>query len=318
MGVAVKPFRAIDACELETVSLPDEMAARGYLLIRGLLPADDLSRLLGEIAKVVYDAGWLLPWHVPREFIAEANAACGASDPAYKRVCKRVFSLECFHALAHHPMLRRVMHLLVGEQLLIHPKPIGRLVFPHCARLVVPAHQDHSAIGGDAESFTAWMPLHDCPPELGPLRILEASHRFGLQQTSTGTGHVCVETARGGDWAGGQINAGDVLVFHSLTVHAATPNLSRQLRISMDCRFQNSGRAINPAELVFAGESAGGRSWEATYAGWCSDELKYYWRKLPIEINPSRTELTRLAQTAQPEDVKARYGRILSQLDLGI
>jgi hypothetical protein len=314
----VKPFRAIDAGELENVSLPDEMAVHGYLLIRRLLPADDLSRLLGEIANVVYDAGWLLPGHVPREFIAEGNAACGASDPAYKSVYKRVFSLECFHALAHHPALRRVMHLLVGEQLLIHPKPIARLVFPHCARLVVPAHQDHHAIGGDAESFTAWMPLHDCPPELGPLRILEASHRFGLQQTSAGTGHVCAETARGGDWVGGQINAGDALVFHSLTVHAATPNLSRQLRISMDCRFQNSGRAINPAELVFAGESVEGRSWEATYGGWPSDELKYYWRKLQIEINPSRTELARLAQTAEPEDVKARYGRILSQLDLGI
>ena len=63
---------------------------------------------------------------------------------------------------------------------------------------------------------------------------------------------------------GGQVNAGDVLIFHSLTVHAASPNLSNQLRISLDCRFQDYRRAFNPANVVFAGES--GKSWEKTYA----------------------------------------------------
>ncbi len=36
-------------------------------------------------------------------------------------------------------------------------------------------------MGGDPECFTAWIPLHDCPINVGPLRVLEGSHRFGFQ-----------------------------------------------------------------------------------------------------------------------------------------
>jgi hypothetical protein len=315
VGSSVKPFREIHASNLQNVSLNDEIEAHGYALIRGLLPADDLQQLLGEIAQIVYDAGWLLPGHRPLERKADANAACGDPDPAYKRAYKQIFSLEAFHKFAHLPALRQAMHLLVGSRLLIHPKPIVRLVFPNCERLTVRPHQDHGAIDGDTESFTAWMPLHDCPRELGPLQVLEASHRFGLQETHAGTGFIPRETVRGGDWVGGAINAGDVLLFHSLTVHAASPNVSSQMRISMDCRFQDAARAINPAELMFAGGSPNGRTWESTYAYWRSDELKYFWRKMPLKLKPTRADLAQLAHTADSEKMRARYGRILALLE---
>lgn len=95
-----------------------------------------------------------------------------------------------------------------------------------------------------------------------------------------------MQRAAGGQWVGGEINAGDVLIFHSLTVHAAAPNLSEKLRISLDCRFQDYRRVLNPATLAFAGES--GKSWEKTYASWPSDNLKYYWKGLPLNLKPSK------------------------------
>jgi ectoine hydroxylase-related dioxygenase (phytanoyl-CoA dioxygenase family) len=108
------------------------------------------------------------------------------------------------------------------------------------------------------------------------------------------------------------VNAGDVLLFHSLTVHAASPNLSRQLRISLDCRFQDYARTLHPANLAFGGES--GKSWEKTYAGWRSQDLRYYWKALPLALEPSRTELEHLALTADSPGARARYARILSQI----
>jgi ectoine hydroxylase-related dioxygenase (phytanoyl-CoA dioxygenase family) len=111
----------------------------------------------------------------------------------------------------------------------------------------------------------------------------------------------------------GDVRAGDVLIFHSLTVHAASPNYSDRIRVSMDCRFQDSRRVLNPANLVFAGES--GKSWEKTYAGWQSDALKFYWKKMPLTLRPSKTELASLAETAEPSPVRARYARMVSQLD---
>ena len=47
------------------------------------------------------------------------------------------------------------MNLFVGQRLFIHPKPIVRLMFPHCEQFMVRAHQDHRTIGGDPDSFTA-------------------------------------------------------------------------------------------------------------------------------------------------------------------
>ena len=171
-------------------------------------------------------------------------------------------------------------------------------------------------MNGDPECFTVWIPLHDCPTDMGPLQILEGSHRFGFQNHDDENLHVPeipAGEAKGDDWVGGQINAGDVLMFHSLTVHAASPNRSNRLRVSMDCRFQDYRRALNPANLAFAGES--GKSWEKTYAGWHSNDLKYYWKGMSLILRPSKSEIEQLSQTADSPVARARYARILSQLD---
>jgi hypothetical protein len=305
----MKPFRETFAKDVTSSNLQAEIDSQGYVLIRNLLPVDYVNLLLLKILQIVQEAGWLLPNHSPLERMADVSAACGDSDRAFKPVYERIFNLELFHAFPHHSALRQVMNLLVGPRLLVHPKPIGRLIFPNCERFVIKAHQDHQSIAGDAGSFTLWMPLHDCPVEAGPLQILEASHRFGLQIVDPATGIIAQETAHGGDWVGGQINAGDALIFNDLTVHAATPNTSNQLRISIDCRFQDYARAINPANLVFPGSS--GRSWETTYVDWLSDDLKYYWKRLPLTLKPSLTELVELSEAT---NTGPRYARILDQL----
>lgn len=312
----IRPFRDIHAEALDKAYLQRELASRGYVLIRKLLPLDDINGLLHRILPLLSEAGWLLPGHALGERIANKSAACGESDPRFEAVYEKIFSLDAFHALPHHPKLREVMQAIVGPRLLVHPKPIGRLIFPDCERLVIPAHQDHYAIGGEATGFTAWMPLHDCPVELGPLQVFEESHRFGVQQTDPATGLIVRDTAKGNGWVGGQINAGDVLIFHCLCVHAASPNTSNQLRISLDCRFQDYKYAINPANLVFPGLS--GRSWETTYANWTSEDLKYFWKQIPLTFKPTLPELALLAQTAEHAKMRARYARILDQIQLQI
>jgi len=311
----VKSFSEIQASDLTRSLLLDEMALRGYLLIRGALPHEAVTRVLGDVTRVMSAAGWLLPDHDARERMANTSAACGDPDPTFKQIYQELFNLESFHALPHQSALQKVMKMLVSDRLLVHPKPIGRLIFPNCERLVVHPHQDYEFMGGDPECFTAWIPLHDCPVNVGPLRILEGSHRFGVQTHQRENLHVPeipVEAAMGDEWVGGQINAGDVLIFHSLTVHAASPNLSTQLRVSLDCRFQDARRVLNPANLVFSGES--GKSWEKTYAGWQSDDLKFYWKKIPLTLKPSKAEIEQLTKTSDSPSMRARYARMMSQL----
>ena len=311
----MKHFCELQARDLNASILQAEIGARGYVLVREVLPRDEINEALGSVAQVIDAAGWLLPGYDPSQRMANVQSACGDPDPGFKRTYQEVFNLAAFHALPHHPALKRVMKMVVGDRLLVHPKPIGRLIFPNCERLTVHAHQDYRFMGGDPECFTAWIPLHDCPTDIGPLQIMEGSHHFGFQNHENENLHVPeipAGSAIGGEWTGGEINAGDVLIFHSLTVHAAAPNRSKQLRLSIDCRFQDYNRVLNPSNLAFAGES--GKSWEKVYSDWQRDDLKYYWKGLPLNLKPSIAELQELSAIADSPAMRARYARILSQV----
>ena len=311
----MKAFHELHAGNLRRGDLREEIDSKGYVLIRELLPRHAVQSVLADVTSILSDASWLTPESDPLERIPKAGVAFGDPDPIFKSVYQQVFNLESFHALPHQTALRKVMQMLVGDQILVHPKPIGRLIFPNCDRLVVHAHQDYEFMGGDPEFYTVWIPLHDCPVDMGPLRILEGSHRFGVQQHQRENLHVPeipIDAAAGDDWVGGTVNAGDVLIFHSLTVHAASPNASDRMRISLDCRFQDAHRVLNPSNLVFSGES--GKSWEKTYAGWQSDNLKFYWKSIPLTFNPSKAELERLAETAESQSARTKYARIVNQL----
>jgi ectoine hydroxylase-related dioxygenase (phytanoyl-CoA dioxygenase family) len=186
---AAKPFREIKARDsngiaLDSAHLRAEMDAHGYVTIRGLLSPKDLDPLLADITGVLRHAGWFHSDSDSFARIANASAACFEDDSAFKAVYDQVFCLPSFHALPHHPVLQQVMKMLVGPHLLIHPKSVGRLIFPNFERAITPAHQDHTAVAGDERTFTAWLPLHDCPLEQGPLRVLDGSHKFGLQPTA--------------------------------------------------------------------------------------------------------------------------------------
>jgi ectoine hydroxylase-related dioxygenase (phytanoyl-CoA dioxygenase family) len=311
----VKAFHELHAGNLRRGELREEIDSKGYVLIRELLPRHAVQSVLADVTSILSEASWLTPESNPLERVPMPGAAYGDPDPIFKSVYQQVFNLESFHALPHQTALRKVMQMLVGDQVLVHPKPIGRMIFPNCDRLVVHAHQDYEFMGGDPEFFTVWIPLHDCPVDMGPLRILEGSNRFGVQQHQRENLHVPeipIDAAAGDDWVGGHVNAGDVLIFHSLTVHAASPNASDRMRISLDCRFQDARRVLNPSNLVFSGES--GKSWEKTYTGWQSDNLKFYWKSIPLTFDPSKAELEHLAETAESPSARAKYARMVSQL----
>jgi ectoine hydroxylase-related dioxygenase (phytanoyl-CoA dioxygenase family) len=308
----MKPFRTIFARDLDSVSLKSEMETHGYVFIRDLIPKADLEQLLSDMISIASDEGWMADGAAPSERIANPAMACSDPEPKYKLAANRVFSLERLHALTHHPVLTDVMKRLVGPHLLVHPKPIARMIFPNCEGAVLHAHQDNSGIAGSSDSYTVWMPLHDCLQGQGTLEIKEKSHLFGLQHKD---GYIRRETAQGGDWVGGRINAGDVAIFHSLTVHSSTLSTSNQLRFSVDCRFQSYDEAVSPLEIVFPNRSKGGRNWEATYAGWKRDDLKYYWRDLPLRLDPSVAELTARAEKADSPEKRLRYTTILELIE---
>lgn len=308
----MKPFRKIAAKDLDSVSLKREMEIYGYVFIQDLIPKEALEQLLSDMVGIASDEGWTVEGTAPSDRIANPAMACFDPEPKYKLAANRAFRLERLHALTHNPALTGVMKQLVGPHLFVHPKPIARMIFPNCDGALLHAHQDNSGIAGSSDSYTVWMPLHDCLQGEGTLEIKEASHLFGLQTTD---GYIKRETAPGGEWVGGRINAGDAVMFHSLTVHSSTFSTSDQLRYSVDCRFQSYDEAVSPLEIVFPNQAKGGRTWESTYEGWERDDLKYYWRDLPLRIKPSLEEIATQAEKADSAEKRHRYRTMMELIE---
>ena len=125
-----------------------------------------------------------------------------------------------------------------------------RFALPNDERHLTPPHQDHFFIRQTDQFRTAWVPLMLIGQDAGPLAIAKNSHRMGLLE------HVEHDTAysyifrgrkqRGvpmdrlnGPWLTTDYAPGDLLLFHSLSVHRALPNRSDRIRLSLDGRFQS-------------------------------------------------------------------------------
>jgi hypothetical protein len=53
--------------------------------------------------------------------------------------------------------------------------------------------------------------------------------------------------------------------------------------MSMDVRYQLASEPFNPDNANADGQPL---AWEDVYAGWASEELKYYWRRMDLTIKP--------------------------------
>jgi hypothetical protein len=266
-------------------ALAARMARDGYLYLPGLLPLDVVARVQLEVAAVARDAGWLRQ-HTPlADAVADPRGFCVDPEPRYLEVLRRINRIEGYHALKHHPQLMGFFERMLGAPVFPHPRVLMRNIFPSQPEYTTKAHQDYPNVQGTTEVYTAWIPLIDCPPELGGLQVARGSHTLGVLEFGIGNGAGGIEILDPleGRWAGGPMRVGDVLVFHSLTAHKGIENRSARLRMSIDCRFQRVGDPFNPDNANPDGQPL---TWEEVYADWRSHELRYYWTRLPLTEAP--------------------------------
>ena len=277
------PYRDSSGSADDATALHARMAEDGYLFLPGLLPGESVAAVRDAVLGLCRDAGWADDAGRPagRPRLEGQEGWWEVYDPLQKT--------RAFHALAHHPrLLGAVARLLSGAPaVLVHPRNIGRITFPGATHFTTPAHQDFPLIQGTPDTYTAWLPLADCPMRLGGLAMLRGSHRFGMlpMRPAVGPGGVeadtrAIEREEGLTWHAQDLKAGDVLLFHSHTVHRALPNRTADgLRLSADYRYQDASAPVVAHSL----EPHYGRlSWEQVYADWPEgDDLRYYWRRLP-------------------------------------
>ena len=265
--------------------LAARMRRDGYLFLPGLLPRDDIAAVQRQVGGIARDSGWLQRDRPVDAAIADPSGFCVDPDPTYLRTLRKINRLEDYHALKHHPALIGLFERMLGGPILPHPRVLMRNIFPAREEYTTKAHQDFPNVQGTTEVYTAWLPLIDCPMDVGPLQVAAGSHTAGVYDfgIAGGAGGIEINDPLEGRWVSGSFAVGDVLVFHSMTVHKGVPNRSDKLRMSMDVRFQ---LVSEPFNIDNANPDGQPLSWDEVYAGWRSDALQYYWQRLPLTLQP--------------------------------
>jgi hypothetical protein len=281
----VRAFRESRDIAADGPELRRRMEADGYLFVPGLLPRGEVSGLRRQFQAIAAEAGWLRAGTPPDQSIADPAAACVDPEPGYVAVLKRLYRLEALHAIGHHPAVIELLERMLGEAVLPHPRLVLRNVFPQRPDYTTPAHQDFPHIQGTTETYSVWLPLGDCPVERGGLAIAEGSHHDGVVpfRVSSGAGGMEAVDPYEGRWVAGDFAEGDAIIFHSLVVHKALPNVSDRLRQSVDNRYQRVSDPIVAASLA---PYANILSWDEIYAGWRETRLQRYWEGRFTNIVP--------------------------------
>lgn len=289
-------FKPANSLLDDPAALRERFERDGYVYLKRFLAPGKLREVRDAITDVLARHGWIRPG-AERLSAIPSIVPVVEGEEAYLNAYDDVQRLEVFHGLPHDPDLLRVMQILLDDKgAFPHPLSIARLVFPEIPEWATPPHQDFPNNQGTERLFASWIPVGDCPLELGPLCLLEGSHRLGRLDLaySLGAGHRQAVLPPGAErlrWLSGEMALGDVLVFHSLMVHAALPNVSDRMRLSVDYRYQAEGDALTPRCLEPHFQRL---SWDEIYRGWRSHEVRYYWRRKRyrmVEWDPSLHDL---------------------------
>lgn len=244
-GFRVEPLRDAGPLRHGGGALHREAEEQGYLFFRGGLEPEALLALRRAVLELCAERGWLVPDVPLMDGVASPAVRLGAQDDEWVALQCEVAALPDFVALRRHPFILGVLERLFGGPPLDQRGDVCRVMSPAARDLTTPPHQDHFYIPDSGRLWTVWIPLGDCPLEVGGLAILAGSHRLGpLPHHVEGPGQQGAEVTGDSVWATGSYRCGDVLMFSSLTLHRACENTTAdRLRLSADFRYVPSPSA---------------------------------------------------------------------------
>ena len=270
---APNPARPLDA------GARDRLAEDGYLVLPGLLdPERDLGPLRSEyhslldaVARRLHAEGVVSSTYADLPFGRRFCALVGEMGGAlmnHMDIClpqrgidanSRVHCGPAAFGLLTNPRLLDAVEQIVGPELYANPTQHVRIKPPEkflagdttvvgeIARAVW--HQDLATVMPEADEsrmLTVWIPITNSTRENGCLLVAPGSHKKGLATHCHDPRANYSRQAIPKDLVGDrrvalEMEPGDVLFLTKLTMHASLPNLSRDVRWSVDLRYQPVG-----------------------------------------------------------------------------
>jgi phytanoyl-CoA hydroxylase len=238
---------------METTSAEVELASRkyrdnGYVVLRKFFHPSDVERVYDEARDVF--ANQFIRYGFAgnnRSFIENMVTLFRDHGLVFENCGKQVQHLVNLHRLS---LQDRVINLLTKVAGMRWPtictRPVLYFNHPRLAKKrvyhTVDAHQDWRSMQGSSNAAVLWLPLTDCPIELGPVQFLPGSHVGGLRTREVKDGFGMVELSAKEKSllvSESDLKRGDAVLFHSMLVHQSGDNRSVEPRWSAHFRYND-------------------------------------------------------------------------------
>lgn len=226
----------------------------GYLLVEDALAPSDLTPLIAEFEEIVdtgaselYAEGVLDSNYEGDPFDTRLAKITEQSPVVFQRLFSGAHTGPALFDLLVNPKLLDLAESLVGPEIMCHPAYRVRPKLPDHDRTLVPWHQDAGYMEPKCDSvlqLTIWIPLIDATVENGCLEVVPHAHRDGvfLHQSVPGRFYLEIpeEALPEVEPIVVPVAFGSVLLLTNLTPHRSIPNVSHQVRWSVDARYQDA------------------------------------------------------------------------------
>lgn len=282
LAVDYAPFTRSFAGD-DPATLHERFHREGYLYLPKALSEASVTPLLNDMLAVLAPH---IRWDESRNTPVLVTEPFFESDPLWDVVYPKIQVLESLHQLFHCTSVQHLMERVVGPHTFVYPMKMARIAAPRKLGFETPPHQDAFSHHAGPTMAGIWIALHDADEAMGRLTILPGSHERGVRPVfeAQGVGGVqCTIYPEETLWHVSDVSAGDVIIFHSQTVHRAQPNVDdRRVRLSVDTRFCDYGAPVFSTNLEpHHGWRIPELDWEYIYQDWTHHELRYYWKDYP-------------------------------------
>ncbi|HEY4200242.1 MAG TPA: phytanoyl-CoA dioxygenase family protein [Devosiaceae bacterium] len=246
-------------------TLREKYRQHGYLWLKGLLRRQDVVDFRRYVFERFADLGMM------RDRSDAAVGLDSGTPPAPDSTNRRLMELvrcAAYESFCVQSQLWKFMDEFLQGMSYLHKRKLMRHTLPGTSQ-VTPAHYDLVYLrGGTDRIVTAWIPIGDCPVEMGGLVYLEGSHAIGVRMEAefraanagltpeerinaynknmTEGGWVSKDLPDMAErfdarWLVTDYEAGDVMLHSPYMIHASTMNEDRdgRVRLSTDIRYQN-------------------------------------------------------------------------------
>ena len=243
----------------DIIALQQTFAADGYVYLPGFFPRDEILAAREDIFRRLAEVGEITERLLDGIYTGTSQRKERIADlGAFWKSVSETWSLR---RLSHGRPLHELMDTLLDgtsraqDYIFLRPANPGKATAIHCDYPFFTRHTEAVA--------TAWIALGDVPVSLGPLFIIEGSHRYtDIIERHRGF-DVALDTTRKAAFPETPLEfvrqrsarllttdfkAGDIVVFGMFLLHGALDNVAEdnRVRLSCDVRYQLTADVIDP------------------------------------------------------------------------